>query len=381
MDIKDKIIWQQASGDTNRNYSAYCLKWGVILNGPGCFGKWPDCERDLLSDRSGRKATDIRRFAEEIKPGHLVVLRLGTGLVLAVGEIIGGYEWNDEFGDVDGWDLQHVRRVRWLWKGEQLFPTYSLKMGDTTQRINNGPITRWLSELSIAEGKRSEPLVTLPPANGQGGISIVEVSELLFNKGVASGSIRNLLNEAGELTRIAAWYKRSAKPSEHETVAYLVVPLLRALGWPPQRLAVEWNRIDVALFDRLPRKDESIRGVVEAKKLDDACLTALHQARGYVRPEYNSCDRVILTDGIRYGVYVSGGDIDFKLHGYLNLLRLRRNYPIYGCGGAEAALLAMSPEWRGTSDGECFKKIEESDAKDLVNGSGFPSDAGSVNNE
>jgi predicted Mrr-cat superfamily restriction endonuclease len=48
--------------------------------------------------------------------GDLVVLRVGTAKVAAVGQVVGNYEWHDGFGDVDGWNLQHVRRVRWLWK-------------------------------------------------------------------------------------------------------------------------------------------------------------------------------------------------------------------------------------------------------------------------
>ena len=46
--------------------------------------------------------------------GDLDVLRLGTSEVYGVGEVLGDYPGVDEFGDVDGWALQHVRRVRWL---------------------------------------------------------------------------------------------------------------------------------------------------------------------------------------------------------------------------------------------------------------------------
>jgi hypothetical protein len=31
------------------------------------------------------------------------------------------------------------------------------------------------------------------------------------------------------------------------------VPFLRALGWPPERIAVKWRYIDVAVFRSLPR--------------------------------------------------------------------------------------------------------------------------------
>jgi hypothetical protein len=349
MEIANKIIWQHASGDTDRDYSEQCIKWGVILNGPGSCGKWPDCV-DVLRrwERSERKITDLRRFAEAMKDGDLVVLRLGTATVPAVGQIVGAYEWQDDFGDIDGWDLQHVRRVRWLWSdlnSPKVFDTYALKQGDTTQRLNEGPVTKWLLSLAVPPRLLNQPPAKLPSSE-HNEISVAEISEFLFDNGVASSSITNLVNEIGELVRIAKWYLRSGKPSEHETVAYLVVPLLRALGWTPQRMAVEWKNVDVALFDQLPREDESLRVVVEAKKMGNACLTARGQAVSYADGK-TGCNRLIVTDGLRYGVYARHGTREtFRLHAYLNLTRLRRNYPIYECEGAEDALLAMAPEWK-----------------------------------
>ena len=257
MDISKKTIWQQAAGDTDRNYAELCLKWGVILNGPGYAGKWPDCEALLRNNEiSSKKISDLKRFAEKMQDGNLVVLRSGTASVLGVGQIVGSYEWNDEFGDIDGWNLEHVRRVRWLWKGQKEFDTYALKLGDTTQELNIGPVTEWLSKLVVPDKAFSAPLPKLPVSVGNTDIPVEAISEFLFDHGVASSSITHLLQEIGELTRIAKWYQQSeGKPSEHETVAYLVVPLLRALGWTPQRMAVEWNRVDVALFEQLPRSE------------------------------------------------------------------------------------------------------------------------------
>lgn len=351
MDLTNKTIWQQAAGDTDRDYSELCIKWDAILNGPGHAGPWPDCAKPLLADEwSSRKVTDLKRFAEDMKDGDLVVLRIGTATVLAVGQVVGPYEWHDEFGDIDGWDLQHVRRVRWFWKtigSPKVFDTYTLKLGDTTQRLNEGPITEWLSSLAVPGDAFTRPLVESPASHEQNEISVAEISEFLFDQGVASTSIRNLLSEIGELTRIAKWYQRSGKPSEHETVAYLVVPLLRALGWTPQRMAVEWNHVDVALFEQLPRTDRSLRIVVEAKKMDNSCLTAKSQAMSYASGKVG-CHRLIVTDGLRYGVYVRREHAAFHLYAYLNLTRLRRDYPVYECKGAEDALLAMAPEWKPT---------------------------------
>lgn len=347
MDIGERRIWQQAAGDNDRNYVALCLKWGVILNGPGRFGGWPECRQPLRDDEwSAKKLSDLRRFCEDMRDGDVVVLRLGTNVVPAVGIVVGDYAWCDAFGDVDGWDLQHVRRVRWLWIGPRTFDTYALKLGDTTQLLGEGVVREWLESLEPNEPV-AEALTALPPETNGREIDYARISEFLFDHGVASASITRLMDEIGELTRIARWYGRAGAkhPSEHETVAYLVAPLLRALGWTPQRMGIEWNYLDVALFESLPRSDGSLQVVVEAKKMDNACLSAKAQAAGYAatRP---SCRRVIVTDGVRYGVYVKAKSGEFDLYAYLNLARLRDEYAVYPCHGAEEALLAMSPDWR-----------------------------------
>ncbi len=347
MKIDKRTIWQQAAGDTDRNYAHLCLKWDVILNGPGYAKAWPECRDVLKEDEwSSRKITDLYRFCEEMKDGDMVVLRLGTSLILGVGEIVGDYAWLPIFGDVDGWDLQHVRRVRWLWNyaGQpKEFPTYTLKQGDTTQRMDSNEIRKWMESLNVLPDDQSRALVDLPLAGKSGETSLDDVSEFLFDRGVASASIETLLQEIGELERIAKWYKKFGNPSESETVAYLVIPLLRALGWTPQKMAIEWNNVDVALFDRLPRDDANLSVVVEAKKKGNSCLTALSQAQGYARSREN-CLRLIVSDGLRFGVYIKEKD-EFRLHAYMNLTNLQDSYPVYECHGTKMALLAMTPDW------------------------------------
>lgn len=347
MNKSKRVIWQQAAGDTDRNYSRLCLEWGVILNGPGYTGPWSTGEEKLRTRGwSSRKLTDLRRFAEKMKDGDLVVLRLGTSEVRGVGRVVGDYEWCDAFGDIDGWDLQHVRRVHWFWKhgdSKQSFQTYAMKQGDTTQILTSGPVFEWVNSLDVPDEVPDLPPL---PRSDDTAFELSELSEYLFDKGVASASIESLLREIDELVRIAKWYKKYDNPSESETVAYLVVPILRALGWTPQKMAIEWNRVDVALFNNLPRSDGALTVVVEAKKKDNSCLSALSQAQAYAesRP---SCRRVIVTDGIRFGVFVRN-DAQFSLHAYMNLTRLRKAYPVYHCSGVNAAMLAMTPEWTET---------------------------------
>jgi hypothetical protein len=167
MEIEKHQVWQVAAGDTNRNYADLCLEWDVILNGPGSEGRWPDCREALSKDwgLSSRKITDLRRFAEEITDGDIIVLRMGTTDVLGVGIAVGDYLWHEEFGDIDGWDLQHVRRVRWVWKYNgkaQQFDTYSLKLGDTTQKLDSPKVVDWIKSLSISDEGFNKELVALP---------------------------------------------------------------------------------------------------------------------------------------------------------------------------------------------------------------------------
>ena len=110
-------------------------------------------------------------------------------------------------------------------------------------------------------------------------------------------------------------------PSEGEMVAHYVVPLLRAHGWPPELIAVEWRNTDAAVFDRLPREPENCRFVIEAKRLDTGAESALEQAKAYVASLGAACD-VIVTDGIRYRLY--GHENDFNEVAYANLSRLKR---------------------------------------------------------
>ena len=233
---------------------------------------------------------------------------------------------------------------------------YTMKLGDTTQRLDAPSVISWLESLDIPDDQISDLLPDLPKTaeiDGKNRISSDEIAAYLFDKGIASDSIRNLLDHNGEFIRIANWYNRwGTSPSEHETVSHLVVPLLRILGWTPQRIALEWKapglgRIDIALFSRMPREEnEHLSVVVEAKKVRNAFLWAVSQAQDYASP-FPNCRRLVVTDGLRYGIFTRIGESkEFSLHAYLNLTRLRNEYPIYGCKGAKDAILAMTPEWQ-----------------------------------
>jgi hypothetical protein len=110
-------------------------------------------------------------------------------------------------------------------------------------------------------------------------------------------------------------------PSEDELVAHFVVPFLRMLGWPPERIAVKWRRIDVAVFRALPRTPENCHLVIEAKRFGAGVEGALEQDKGYVESLGVARD-VVVTDGIRCRMYASCSG--FEPVAYANLARLKR---------------------------------------------------------
>lgn len=359
MNIDGKVIWQVACGDTERCYADLFLRWDVIAMGPGKHGRYPQCSNDVQSidGYSSRKLTDFGRFYG-MKDGDLVVLRLGTGLVYGVGEMAGNDTvWLDDFGDIDGWDLEHVRRVRWLWrydKEPKPFPGHTLKWGDIVQEMTSSEVRDWMRTLVIADHANERSLAELPEScvddAKQEEADMRRVADFLFDQGIAATSIDGLIGEMDELVRVARWYQRTGQnPSESETVAYLVVPLLRTLGWTPQKMGIEWNRVDVALFGRTPRRDKHLRAVVEVKKMNASCLTARSQAEYYALQKGRElCQQLIVTDGLRYAVFAR--DPDGKSFAslpiaYLNLTRRRDAYPILECRGARTALLTMAADW------------------------------------
>ena len=166
MNIEGKVVWQVAAGNgKNTHYAKQCLQQDVIVFGPGQYGAWPDCEIPMRANGwTAMKVGIIRRFAEDISPGDIVVLRVGTQHIYGVGEVVGHYDWSEKFGNVQTWDLQHFRRVRWLWHrdGEpEEFPVYSLKFGNSVQRLISPVVRHWLESLDIPSDAYGRRLHTL----------------------------------------------------------------------------------------------------------------------------------------------------------------------------------------------------------------------------
>ena len=303
-----RAVWQISGGPASRAYAEVFLRHGVALIGPGDAGPW---SRERYAHDFALQGF-VGRFAEEIAIGDALLLRTGVATISAVGIVASDYLYLEPFDDVNGWDLQHARRARWCTLAEkhdfsaQIFgasPTRCSRVLqaealDFAERFLNSPPTHWQTA-PLPELPAEEPLLDQVPGALQAIVAQAADLVPLLQDGLAFGE----------------------HPSEDELIAHFVVPFLRVLGWPPERIAVKWRYIDVAVFRALPRTPENCHLVIEAKRLGAGVEGALDQARGYVEALGLPRD-VIVTDGIRYRMY--DGQRGFTPVAYANLARLKQ---------------------------------------------------------
>ena len=303
---EQRNVWQVSGGPANRDYSDIFIKYGVALIGPGDAGRWrPD--REDYEFEGGF----VRRFASEVQLGDIFLLRTGISKVRAVGIVASEYLYLPQFDDVNGWDLQHVRRVRWC----ELPNTYDFGLSvfganpprlsklaspeivDYASRFIDSPPTNWQSA-SLPILPSEEPFLEYPPSN-----------------------LQDLIAQVHDLAGLY-WEKENfgSLPTEDELIAHYVVPFLRKLGWPVENIAVKWRHIDVTVFRALPRRPETCQFIIEAKRLGSGVEGALEQAKGYLK-DLGIEREIVVTDGVRYRMYE--GSNNFAHIAYANLDRLK----------------------------------------------------------
>ena len=213
---------------------------------------------------------------------------------------------------MNGWDLQHCRRVRWCPLSEshdfnrlvfgaqppRISRVHSADILEYANRFVQSPPTDW----------QARALPRLPDDEPELKAILSELQEIV-------AQVHDLWQLYWDTDRFGE------HPTEDELVAHNVVPFLRALGWPIERIAVKWRNIDVCVFSALPRTPGNCHYLIEAKRLGTGVEGALDQAIGYVSALGVSCD-VVVTDGIRYRMYEASKG--FAPVAYANLARLKQ---------------------------------------------------------
>lgn len=308
--METQNVWQVAAGPADRCYADQFLKYGVALIGPGETGPWMPERPD--EDFEG---SSVRRFATELQGGEdgdVLLLRTGVSTILAVGLVASEYQYLPQFDDVNGWDLSHARRVRWC----------PLPVTHTFDGKVFGANPRRLARVNKTDVVRyAQTFLRSPPIDWQtAALPALPDEEPPLED--PPTELRDLVAQAHDLVKIY-WDAEvfGDWPMEDELVAHYIVPFLRALGWPVERIAVEWRNIDVCVFSALPRTPESCYYLIEAKRLGAGVEGALEQAKGYVSALGVPCD-VVVTDGIRYRMYAA--EKNFAPVAYANLALLKR---------------------------------------------------------
>lgn len=319
--------WQIAAGDWGRNYAAYFLDHGLAFVGGESHVK-----RILL-----------------LQAGDRVLLKRGTGKVIAVGEVVerngrvsgDARDTHDSdakrrqwLRDFDGWDLSGWCHVRW-----HDVPLAQQETGGLTR----GTLKR--CKVEQVKLKAETILATQPPRadirpepNPTEPVGDNDLLRHLVGCGLRVAAAEELTGQLGRIRLLADYYYGLDDWSlvkEHETRTFLVAPLLLALGWAEQQLKIEFSctggSVDVACFrDPFAGSDASqCVMLIETKGLSQGLDLAPDQAKHYAL-DFLTCNLLLVTNGVHYKAYsrVDKDSFTAKPIAYLNLRKPTSRYPL-----------------------------------------------------
>ena len=280
-------VWQIATGMTSRDYRDLFFDHDVMIIGPSQYGS------ALETDYSGGSGTaignQIDSFAHDPLPGDRVVMRFSRSII-GVGQIPSGdhsqYSFDEAYRTIYGWDLRHCRRVKWGPRGRLgalRKVTFAARQQPTFTRVHEPDIVRLVEHLPSSWFHR--PLKKRP-YHDAALYSEEELEADLFTAGISSKNIHDIYAALRQAGNLCTWYwnqQGGERPTEHEVVSHMVLPLFLGLGWSHQQMAVEWNRIDVAFFKGTPTKEQNCIMVLEAKGIYEGLGDVLDQPIRYVR--------------------------------------------------------------------------------------------------
>jgi len=353
-------LWQIGAGNSGRRYNDLFLKHDVMLVGPGQFGPFDqdDSKYAEAQEVKNLRKSDfdlIRRFYSQVKKGDRVIARAGHKAV-ALGIVADDQaEWDQRFDDVYGWDVSHRRRVRWqkfeselasLQKSTGLFS--SQKQISTLTRCDRPEVEHLFEKIPDRDLKEL-------PKFPSDVLDAIELGKLLYDRGMAFDVAESLGSTLVKINQLIQWYhsgqNECGRPTEHEVVPYLVLPLLQGLGWSQQLVGVEWQKIDAAIFRRMPSNNENCCLVIEAKGLWDGLQNAREQAIRYVKERgLVNCNKALVTNGVQYYLYIKEEkDWPSKPTYYFNISKLRKSHNLFSdnAKGKSAidGLLELTPSY------------------------------------
>lgn len=283
-----RSVWRVAAGGQGRDLTDYFLDYGVALIGPG-RGKWDGAGPDGY----GSEARFVRAFAEA-PSGDILLLMLGYQIV-AVGLIAGRYKYWPGSGYLQGWDLHHQRRVRWARveqiKGLRAPPRYAAQ--SRASAVGKESVVRWARKAAT----RADRLGLLA-----GNLPKLPADEEKLPKAKYPARLKGAIKRAQDLAWLISEERDWEWPSEAEIKALVVVPLLLDCHVPPENIALEWHRMDVAVFRTSARRDEDCALLIEAKRPPRGLVYARYQGEAYAKARSLKIP-VVTTDGFVWSLF------------------------------------------------------------------------------
>ncbi|GAI08560.1 unnamed protein product, partial [marine sediment metagenome] len=170
----------------------------------------------------------------------------------------------------------------------------------------------------------------------------------LINNGLRPKDAEDLAQTIARIRRLVRWYwSYGADIKEHETRAFLILPLLFALGWSEQRLKIEWKATDIAFFEkpynRQNRDPKNCIMILESKRFWGGLTYAESQVKRYAK-NFPNCRHLIVSDGCCYKLFKRQDD-EWLYDAYLNILKPRSCHPYEeNKGGAQDVFLSLMPK-------------------------------------
>jgi len=283
---------------------------------------------------------DVRMFVEKVDKGDAVVMKKLIEFpnyweITAAGIINKKYyKFQEVFEDVEGWNLSHCRFVDWR------VPARPVKIKGLSPGTFKGfhllHVKKAIDKI-ISTGEIHPSSSQIPkPANK---LTDKDLSVFLVESGLRNNDAEKVIKTLNKVRRLLDWYsKKGLDISEHETRAFLVIPLLLALGWTEKHLRIEWNKIDIAFFKDRSRNRCNI--ILESKRLWKGLLEGINQAWRYAR-KHPDCKKFIVTDGHRYRLYELTKN-KWKFSAYLNISNPKQRHPFEkNVKGAQDVFLSL----------------------------------------
>jgi hypothetical protein len=328
-------VWQVAAGAEGRNYEWAFLRYGLA------FAGGEDNERVL---------------AEYVQSGDVVILKRGTSQIRAVGRvverngIVSGKSDKAWLRDFDGWGLPAYCHVEWHTPPDgQLVATKGLTR-TTAQGVGKKSVKDQALQLLDEWPARTD---YDPEPDETEEVSDEQILTALIREGLSVAQAEDLTTAVRRIRLLARYYQRETDwmISEHETRAFLILPLLTALGWSEQQVRIEYTtkvgRLDAVCFTKPLHEatDDDCALILESKSFRHGLDVAHAQAKRYAKA-LPGARSVVVSNGYCYKVYLRADDNTFSEwpDAYLNLLRPRDRYPLDPSkGGAVETLTHLLP--------------------------------------